>query len=247
MAPIEKPSRWKVSTPSASAKASDVRHEVEDPRRRAVAASQPRPRWPRRAGRERPAIGATSPSARAGPRGRWSSGRPWRTASAGPSTSSAQATCRSPRPRHMRDVRGVAHRPSGSQRRRLPPPRTAGGRRCTIGAMTDDDDDGPATRIERDSMGEMEVPADALYGASTQRAVLNFPISGQRFPRRFIRGAGPHQAGGGRDQRRPRPPRCRRRGRDRRRGRARSPTAPTTTSSRSTSTRPARAPRPTRT
>src|SRR2546427_6846118 len=43
------------------------------------------------------------------------------------------------------------------------------------------------TRIERDSMGEMEVPADALYGASTQRAVLNFQISGQRFPRRFIR------------------------------------------------------------
>ncbi len=36
-------------------------------------------------------------------------------------------------------------------------------------------------------MGEMDVPADALYGASTQRAVLNFPISGQRFPRRFIR------------------------------------------------------------
>jgi len=44
-----------------------------------------------------------------------------------------------------------------------------------------------ATRTERDSMGEMEVPADALYGASTQRAVLNFPISGQRFPRPFIR------------------------------------------------------------
>ena len=43
------------------------------------------------------------------------------------------------------------------------------------------------TRLERDSMGEMAVPADALYGASTQRAVLNFPISGQRFPRRFIR------------------------------------------------------------
>jgi len=35
-------------------------------------------------------------------------------------------------------------------------------------------------------MGEMAVPANALYGASTQRAVLNFPISGQRFPRRFI-------------------------------------------------------------
>jgi fumarate hydratase class II len=46
---------------------------------------------------------------------------------------------------------------------------------------------GGETRIERDSMGEMEVPADALYGASTQRAVLNFPISGQQFPRRFIR------------------------------------------------------------
>jgi fumarate hydratase class II len=36
-------------------------------------------------------------------------------------------------------------------------------------------------------MGEVAVPVDALYGASTQRAVLNFPISGQRFPRRFIR------------------------------------------------------------
>src|SRR5262245_24836434 len=46
------------------------------------------------------------------------------------------------------------------------------------------------TRVERDSMGEMEVPADALYGASTQRAVINFPISGQRFPRRFIRAQG---------------------------------------------------------
>jgi fumarate hydratase, class II len=45
----------------------------------------------------------------------------------------------------------------------------------------------PETRIERDSMGEMEVPADALWGASTQRAVENFPISGQRFPRRFLR------------------------------------------------------------
>ena len=44
--------------------------------------------------------------------------------------------------------------------------------------------------MERDSMGEMEVPADAYYGASTQRAVLNFPISGQPFPRRFIRALG---------------------------------------------------------
>jgi fumarate hydratase class II len=48
-------------------------------------------------------------------------------------------------------------------------------------------DQAPKTRVERDSMGEMAVPEEALYGASTQRAVLNFPISGQRFPRRFIR------------------------------------------------------------
>ena len=46
------------------------------------------------------------------------------------------------------------------------------------------------TRIERDTMGEMEVPADAYYGASTQRAVVNFPISGLRMPRRFIRALG---------------------------------------------------------
>ncbi len=41
-------------------------------------------------------------------------------------------------------------------------------------------------RIEKDSMGEVQVPADALYGASTQRAVDNFPISSHRFSRRFI-------------------------------------------------------------
>ena len=45
-------------------------------------------------------------------------------------------------------------------------------------------------RIERDSMGQMEVPADALYGASTMRAVLNFPISDLRFPRTFVRALG---------------------------------------------------------
>ena len=43
------------------------------------------------------------------------------------------------------------------------------------------------TRIERDSMGELEVPASALYGAQTQRAVNNFPISGKRMPEAFIR------------------------------------------------------------
>src|SRR5204862_7346188 len=46
------------------------------------------------------------------------------------------------------------------------------------------------TRIERDSMGEMQVPAHAYWGASTHRAVLNFPISDLRFPREFIRALG---------------------------------------------------------
>jgi fumarate hydratase class II len=42
-------------------------------------------------------------------------------------------------------------------------------------------------RIEQDSMGKLEVPANALYGAQTQRAVENFPISGQTLPESFIR------------------------------------------------------------
>ncbi|MCW5891516.1 MAG: class II fumarate hydratase [bacterium] len=46
------------------------------------------------------------------------------------------------------------------------------------------------TRIERDSMGEMIVPANAYYGAQTARAVENFPISGLRFPRSFIAALG---------------------------------------------------------
>src|SRR4051794_31837806 len=82
---------------------------------------------------------------------------------------------------------------SGSGVARSESPRRAGSRGTrsrprllpTIGGMTVEPRD--ATRIERDSMGEMEVPANALYGASTQRAVLNFPISGERFPREFIR------------------------------------------------------------
>ena len=45
-------------------------------------------------------------------------------------------------------------------------------------------------RTERDSMGELKVPADALYGAQTQRAVDNFPISGMPMPRQFIRALG---------------------------------------------------------
>ena len=46
------------------------------------------------------------------------------------------------------------------------------------------------TRVERDTMGEMRVPAEALYGAQTARAVENFPVSGLRFPRAFIRALG---------------------------------------------------------
>jgi len=45
-------------------------------------------------------------------------------------------------------------------------------------------------RTERDSMGELQVPVDALYGAQTQRAVDNFPISGIPMPRSFIRALG---------------------------------------------------------
>lgn len=45
-------------------------------------------------------------------------------------------------------------------------------------------------RTERDSMGEVRVPQEALYGAQTQRAVENFPISGLRLPRRFIQALG---------------------------------------------------------
>jgi len=45
-------------------------------------------------------------------------------------------------------------------------------------------------RVERDSMGELQVPADALWGAQTQRAVENFPVSGRPMPRGFIRALG---------------------------------------------------------
>jgi len=50
--------------------------------------------------------------------------------------------------------------------------------------------DAAGPRIERDSMGELQVPAGALWGAQTQRAVLNFPVSGQPMPRGFIRALG---------------------------------------------------------
>jgi|CXWL01.1.fsa_nt_gi fumarate hydratase class II len=46
------------------------------------------------------------------------------------------------------------------------------------------------SRVEEDSLGRVEVPADAYYGAQTERARRNFPISGLRFPRRFIAALG---------------------------------------------------------
>ena len=54
----------------------------------------------------------------------------------------------------------------------------------------------PKTRIERDSLGTLEVPADAYYGVQTARAVVNFPISGERL---HVERRGAHQ-----DRRRPR-------------------------------------------
>jgi fumarate hydratase class II len=45
-------------------------------------------------------------------------------------------------------------------------------------------------RTERDSMGELKVPAEALWGAQTQRAIQNFPISGAGMPREFIAALG---------------------------------------------------------
>src|SRR5271170_3853581 len=46
------------------------------------------------------------------------------------------------------------------------------------------------TRVEHDSMGALDVPANALWGAQTQRAIQNFPPSGLRMPRAFIRALG---------------------------------------------------------
>src|SRR2546430_4592914 len=57
--------------------------------------------------------------------------------------------------------------------------------RETVATMTSVAEEG--TRIERDSMGEVKVPSGAYYGASTERARQNFPISNLRLPRRFIR------------------------------------------------------------
>jgi FixJ family two-component response regulator len=49
--------------------------------------------------------------------------------------------------------------------------------------------------MEKDSMGPVKVPSHAYYGAQTQRAVDNFPISAWRFPRVFLQALGPGQTG----------------------------------------------------
>jgi fumarate hydratase class II len=61
---------------------------------------------------------------------------------------------------------------------------------CIAGRPAEIMGDSDDFRIEKDSMGEVRVPSDVLYGAQTQRAVENFPISGLRFPREFIRAIG---------------------------------------------------------
>src|SRR3990172_9587353 len=66
------------------------------------------------------------------------------------------------------------------------PRRPYGGARTTAG----EEEKTGRTRIERDSLGEVAVPADALWGAATQRALGNFPVSGERFPREFLRALG---------------------------------------------------------
>ena len=53
-------------------------------------------------------------------------------------------------------------------------------------------------RVERDSMGELQVPASALWGAQTQRAVNNFPISGLRMPPAWGGARGGHNRGAAR-------------------------------------------------
>ena len=98
------------------------------------------------------------------------------------------------------------------------------------------------TRVEHDSMGALEVPASALWGAQTQRAIQNFPPTGLRMPRAFIRALGliKHAAAAANAELGdlpqaiwPRPSRRRR---------SRSLRAATTTNSRWMSFRPGRAP-----
>src|SRR5206468_3721218 len=74
--------------------------------------------------------------------------------------------------------------PSDSQRRSEQPARL---RVATGGTFMAG---GPQRRVERDTMGELEVPDGAYYGASTMRAVKNFPESGLTPPHHFVRALG---------------------------------------------------------
>src|SRR5881397_1816846 len=73
---------------------------------------------------------------------------------------------------------------------RTKPPKRGQARQPRSGQATDPRPGGAGTRTERDTMGEVAVPADAYYGVQTARAIRNFPISGLRFPRSFIRALG---------------------------------------------------------
>src|SRR2546427_2921404 len=89
-------------------------------------------------------------------------------------------------------VRGASRKTLRRRAKRTTAPRAGKGapRLRAAGAATTPATPGPQVRLERDSLGEMEVPADVYYGASTARAVPNFPISGLRFPQPFIRALG---------------------------------------------------------
>ena len=100
-------------------------------------------------------------------------------------------------------------------------------------------------RLEHDSMGELRVPADALWGAQTQRAVQNFPVSGMPMPREFIRALGLIKAAAAEVNGGIRTARQGRGGRDPRCGAGGGRRAAMTRSSRSTCSRPDRAPRAT--
>jgi fumarate hydratase class II len=78
-------------------------------------------------------------------------------------------------------------RSGGRRRARIPSAREATRRRRGCDTTTRD---AGTTRIERDALGEIAVPADALWGAGTQRALENFPVSGERLPRELLRALG---------------------------------------------------------
>src|SRR5688500_11533477 len=116
---------------------------------------------PAAAPRPRPAAGLRRPAATPSARRVACRSRPWSRGGPVPGWSSRQTI----------EAPGVRFTATSPTRRRSSTP------------MAD-------TRTERDSMGPMEVPADAYYGASTQRAVENFPISGQGIPSELVRALG---------------------------------------------------------